>query len=410
MKVLILTADSNGGYPVPAVKGGAVSTLIEHLVVGNNKKQLCDMEIVSFYDTEAEKKANSEYPNVKFTWIRIPGVFKLLDKCAFNFIRIAKNNEKAISFRSPFSLLWYIHKARTIVNRTDADKVVIENNIPLAHVMKGSSFKGQWYYHFHNVPRIDAGCREEFQKVTKFLCVSQFVADQITDENSAIGQIEPERTTVLLNCVDTQMFRLIEKNDPKLAELREKYELEADDFILVFVGRLTEEKGPDKVLEAMKSLPENVRCLIVGSLLCGLNMKDAFQEKLHQLASDLGNRAIFIGYIPQTELPYIYNLADVAVLPSMWDEPAGLTNIEAMACGIPVITTDAGGIKEYVKDMVLVIERDENISNSIVNCVLNIMNNEVSFAEPNDKLRNFILDNYKVESYIERFLKLITEN
>lgn len=40
MKVLILTADSNGGYPVPAVKGGAVSTLIEHLAAGNNEKQI----------------------------------------------------------------------------------------------------------------------------------------------------------------------------------------------------------------------------------------------------------------------------------------------------------------------------------------------------------------------------------
>lgn len=55
MKVLILTADSNGGYPVPAVKGGAVSTLIEHLAAGNNEKLLCDMEILSLYDLEAEK-------------------------------------------------------------------------------------------------------------------------------------------------------------------------------------------------------------------------------------------------------------------------------------------------------------------------------------------------------------------
>ena len=191
MKVLILTADSNGGYPVPAVRGGAVSTLIEHLVAGNNEKQLCDMEIVSFYDEEAEKKAKTAYPNVKFTWVKVPGLFRLLDKCAFNFVRVVKKNEKAISFRSPFSLIYYIRRAKKICDNTETDKVVIENNIPLARVMRNSKFKGQWYYHFHNVPRIDGGCREEFKRVTKFLCVSQFVADQITGENSAIGRIEP---------------------------------------------------------------------------------------------------------------------------------------------------------------------------------------------------------------------------
>ena len=57
MKILILTADSNGGYAVPAVKGGAVSTLIEHLVRCNNEENLCDMEIVSLYDEDADKKA-----------------------------------------------------------------------------------------------------------------------------------------------------------------------------------------------------------------------------------------------------------------------------------------------------------------------------------------------------------------
>ena len=108
MRVLILTADSNGGYPVPAVRGGAVSTLIEHIVSENNRKQLCDLEIVSFYDKNAQIKACQQYPKIKFTWINTPKILKLLDLCAFNFVRILRKNKKAISFRSPFSLLWYI--------------------------------------------------------------------------------------------------------------------------------------------------------------------------------------------------------------------------------------------------------------------------------------------------------------
>ena len=365
MKLMILTADSNGGYPVPAVKGGAVSTLIEHLVAGNNKKQLCDMEVVSLYDKQAKKKAIEKYPNIKFTWVRVPILLKFLDKCAFSFIRIAKKNEKAISFRTPFSLIYYIHRSKRIVNKSDADKIIIENNIPLVRVMKNSKFKGQWYYHFHNVPRIDAGCRLEFQRVTKFLCVSQFVANQITSEKSAIGKIDFRKTEVLYNCVDTELFRPINKNDKRLQKLKDRYGIRETDYILVFAGRLSEEKGADIVLKAMMELPTNVRLLIVGSLIYNSNASSPYQEKLHSLAEELGNRVIFTGYVDQNRLPYVYNLADVAVLPSIWDEPAGLTNLEAMACGLPVITTDAGGILEYVGEYSAVLKRDEYLVKNI---------------------------------------------
>lgn len=373
MKVMILTADSNGGYTVPAVRGGAVSTLIEHLVTCNNEKQLCDMEIVSLYDANAEKKARREYPNIKFTWVKVPGLLRLLDKCAFNLIRIMRKNEKAISFRSSFSLIYYILKAKKIVNQTDADKIVIENNVPLARVMKGSKFKGEWYYHLHNVPRIDAGCRDEFQRVTKFLCVSQFVANQITAENSAIGRIDPKKTAVLYNCVDTQLFRPVAGDDTEVKHLREKYSIRENDLLIVFTGRLSEEKGPDKVLEAMNGLPDRVKCLIVGSLMYNFDANTPFHDKLRTLASQLKDRVFFTGYIQHNDLPFIYNMADVAVLPSMWDEPAGLTNLEAMACGLTVITTRAGGIPEYVGENGIVLERDSQLVQNIRTHIMSIL-------------------------------------
>ena len=63
MKVFILVADSNGSYPIPAVRGGAVSTLVEHFVRDNNKRQLIELTVVSFYDSNAEKKAKEQEEN-----------------------------------------------------------------------------------------------------------------------------------------------------------------------------------------------------------------------------------------------------------------------------------------------------------------------------------------------------------
>lgn len=406
MKVLILTADSNGGYPVPAVKGGAVSTLIEHLVRGNNAKHLCDMEVVSFYDKEAEKKAAEEYPNIKFTWIKVPVFLKLLDTCAFNFIRFIKKNGKAISFKSPFSLLYYIKKAKRLTAATDADKIVIENNVPMALIMKNNPFKGKWYYHFHNVPRIDAGCRVEFQKVTRFLCVSKFVADKICSIDSAIGKIEPGKACFLPNCIDTNLFRPILFFNEKLTYYQKKYNLKDTDFVIIFTGRMSEEKGADKLLEAMPLLPKKVKCLVVGSLLAGANISTPYQAKLHALANKLGERVIFTGYIDQKELPYLYNLADVAVLPSMWDEPAGLTIIEAMACKTPVITTNAGGIPEYAGPAVQ-LERNESIVEKIAESVSRFLDNPGYQQQMAEMALQHVKNYFDAEEYIDKFVESV---
>lgn len=403
MKVLILTADSNGGYPVPAVRGGAISTLIEHLVRENNENQLCDMEIVSLHDKDAEKKAREEYPNISFTWIKAPKIIKALDSLAFEFVQVARKNEKAISFKTPFSLLYFILKAKKMVKSTNADKIVLENNIPLVRVMKNSSFKGQWYYHLHNVPRIDAGCRNEFKKITKFLCVSQFVADQICSEKSAIGQIEPERTTVLKNCVDIEKFRPLSKNDLKIQELKNKFTFTDNEFIVIFSGRLSEEKGVDIVIKAVKGLPENVRLLVVGSLFSSNNTHTPYQAYLTALANDLNDRIVFTGYVDQKEMPYMYNLADIAVLPSMWEEPAGLTMVEALACGIPVITTKSGGIPEYMKDKAIILSKDENLVDNLTKTITSFIKSKKSI-----EAKSYIENNFSPKVFVDSFLKIVS--
>ena len=408
MKVLILTADSNGGYPVPASRGGAVSALIEHLANGNNIKKLCDMQILSFYEREAFEKSKL-YPNIDFMWVKVPFFIKFFDWCAFNFIRVVKKDEKAVSFKSAFSLLYYIRKAKKICNKSDADKIVLENNIPLARSLKKTKFKGQLYYHLHNIPRIDAGCRDVMEKTTAFLCVSQYVANRINAPDSAIGMISESKTRILYNCVDTSLFRPIAKQDKIICELKEKHGIGDNDRLLIFAGRLTEEKGADLLLQALAKLPKEYKAIIIGSYHYNADVKSEYQERLHSLAEKLGNRVIFTGYVEHDELPYYYNLADIAVLPSMWDEPAGLTNIEAMACGVPVITTDAGGIPEYVGDSVTLTRTDDivdKIAESIINLSEKIKGSDIKDIHS----REYIEKHFDKESYIDKFAAAISDD
>lgn len=402
MKVLILTADSNGDYPVPATKGGAVATLIEYLAEGNNEREQCKLEIVSYYDKTAYEKSK-QYARVKFTWVKIPPIVALLDRMAFSFIRIMKKDEKAVSFKTPFSLLYYIHNSRKIIQRTDADKIIIENNIPLAMCFKNTKYKGQWYYHLHNVPRIDAKCRDVMQKTTKFLCVSQFVANEICSEKSAIGKIPSDKVEILYNCIDTDLFRPIKKDNQRIVELRTRYGFQEEDSILIFTGRLTEEKGADILLKAMEKLSNNVKALVVGSFHYNAEVNSDYQDKLHESAQALGDRVIFTGYVQHDDLPYLYNLADIAILPSIWNEPAGLTNLEAMACGTPIITTNAGGISEYIGESAA-YKRDDNLVNNIVEEVNKLLGDSQYYQNKSFAGRRLVEQKFNKNSYMDNLI------
>ena len=332
--VLLCPSDSNGGYPVPASKGGAVTTLVEHLVAENNKKQIVEMTVISFYDVKAEE-LSKQYPNVKFLWVRVPKPIKWLDNLLFwSVSHLTK--KKANSFISLISLLYYIIKSSFIVKKGHYDSIVLEHNIPQAWIIKLSGYKGRYFHHLHNFPRVNAMCSDVFERCEKFLCISQFMANDILSETNPIGPVRSDQVALLYNCIDTNKFRPIDKSE--LIYSRKQFELSDEDKVIVFAGRITWEKGIDKVIEALDHIKNpKVKVIIVGAYMMSNEVEDDYSRNLHQLASKHKGKVVFTGYIKQADIPQIYNLADVAVLPSMWEEPAGLTMLEAMACGIPCL-------------------------------------------------------------------------
>lgn len=403
MRVGIFIADSNGGYPVPASRGGAVSTLVEHLVKLNNDIPKIDLDIISFHDIEAERQSQ-KYSNSHFIWVKLPKIIGVIDKVIFNIIKICFKKKKAASYKSVCSLLFYIIFASRILKKERYDKVVLENNIPLAWVIRLSRYTGDYYYHFHNVPRINAKCKPIFLKCKAIMCVSNFVAEQIISDQSPIGPIPKEKVKVLYNCVDTSLFYKFRKE--KKLEIRKQYGFNEDEKILLFVGRLSKEKGIDKLFEAVKLLNFNVTVLIVGSYIHNSNVKDPYQTYLHKLSQNLGNIVKFTGYIPQSEISFFYNIADIAILPSMWDEPAGLTMVEAMACGVPVITTSSGGIPEYVNQCAVVLERNDKLVNKIAeNINLLLDPNVAEKYRKQGQLR--VNENFSIHNYLNHFCSIL---
>jgi glycosyltransferase involved in cell wall biosynthesis len=113
----------------------------------------------------------------------------------------------------------------------------------------------------------------------------------------------------------------------------------------IFVGSLEECKGVDVLVEAMKKVRHTVidaRLLIAG--------KGPLENKLRQRISDigLGDCVKFFGHLSHEILLEKFAQSHVMVVPSMWKEQFGLVGPEAMACGLPCIGSDIGGIPEWL--------------------------------------------------------------
>ncbi|SHN38038.1 spore coat protein SA [Duganella sacchari] len=122
---------------------------------------------------------------------------------------------------------------------------------------------------------------------------------------------------------------------------------------LLYVGRLVEIKGVHVLIEAFRQLharrPET-RLVIAGSSFFAGAASTPYVESLIALAAPVKDAIIFTGYLPHDQLKYLYSAADIAVVPSVWQEPSGLVVLEAMAAGTCMVASAVGGIPELVLD------------------------------------------------------------
>jgi glycosyltransferase involved in cell wall biosynthesis len=158
----------------------------------------------------------------------------------------------------------------------------------------------------------------------------------------------PEDTVVVGNGVDLSKF-----SRQSQRESRQAMGLPQDGKVLISVGALSERKGFHRVIECLPSLLQtypDLHFIAVGAGGPEGDMSAALREQVRSLG--LAERVRFLGYIPPAELSVAYSAADVFVLATRYEGWANVF-LEAMACGLPVVTTDVGGNKEVIVDATL---------------------------------------------------------
>lgn len=156
-------------------------------------------------------------------------------------------------------------------------------------------------------------------------------------------------------------------------------------------------------------MTEKIKLIVVGSAKFAENSATSYEKEVQKEVERLGNQVVFTGYIPNTELYRYYQIADIAVVPSIWDEPAGLVVIEAMAAGKVVITTGSGGIKEYINDEVAIfVNRGEMLSKEIADAI-QYLKEHPEVRKTMEKKANLLAQHYDMSQYLVNFENIIKE-
>ena len=183
--------------------------------------------------------------------------------------------------------------------------------------------------HIHSVERWMA------RRADAVIVCSYYMRGHVAD----IFDIDERRISVIPNGIDPS--ELQPAGD--LEALRRKF-AEPHEKLVLFIGRLVYEKGFQLALDALPGVVEqveNVRYLVAGSGTHEAELK-AQAERL-----GLSEHGIFLGWIGDDVLHSLYRIADLCVVPSIY-EPFGLVALEAMASGCPCIVADTGGLREVV--------------------------------------------------------------
>ncbi|MEE8737766.1 MAG: glycosyltransferase family 4 protein [Bifidobacterium sp.] len=369
-KVAIITS---GYLPVPNVLGGAVEALDMMLIRQNEKNAVCEFTVFSSWAKGVDDLAGG-IRHTSFDFIKTPRIVLAADRCVFAAAKYLLHKRKLMSYRYIAQRLWYIRKVAETLSHENFDAVIIENHATLFMTMKhygnAERYAGKVYYHLHNEVTNDFGCAHEIARVRKVLGVSRFIVDTLDRFLREHGEkgLKPEQRAVWRNCVDTERFNPKNESTQEAgAAWRRKLGIRPDEIVFLFSGRLTGEKGAAELLKAFtKADLENARLVVAGSFFFDSKIAGPFERMLHAMAEQAGERIVFTGFVKYEDMPGIYAMSDVCVLPSIWDDPAPLAVIEAMASGRALITTRSGGIPEYADESAaLILSRGQRLTDDL---------------------------------------------
>ena len=242
--------------------------------------------------------------------------------------------------------------------------------------------------------------KKMLKKIDLVLPVSVFSKEKM----KLLYGLPEQKFLVLNNALDPQLPPPVAGSEKN--KWRKKYGIDENAVVLMTLSRLSAKeinKGYDKVLFAIKELKSglpSITYLFVGKY------DEAEKSRLEKVSRDLGigNVLLFTGFVPDEEVSFFYNMADIYIMPSE-KEGFGISFIEAMYYGLPVIAGNRDGTTDALLNGKLGTLVDPRSPEELVSAVKNIVANRNNFIPD----RQLLMEHFSYRVYREKWFSVLNK-
>ncbi|KAF0995987.1 glycosyltransferase family 4 protein [Geobacillus sp. TFV-3] len=375
MRILMVCTEK---LPVPPVLGGAIQTYISGILA--HVSQFHDITVLGISDSALPEQETIHGVH----YVRVPG--KIFEIYRENVVRYVAANK--------FDLIHIFNRPRLV--------------LPVRQAAPDAKITLSMHNDMFQPEKIDPEeAAAAIAEVAYIVTVSDYIGNVI---RSLYPQASPKLRTIYSG-VDSERF--LPGNHPKMQKIRDDirraHGLE-NKTVILFAGRLSRNKGVDKLILALPELAKkfkNLALVIVGSNWFSENDMTDYVAYVRALAKRMPVPIVTTGFVAPNEIQNWFAAADLFVCTSQWQEPLARVHYEAMAAGLPIVTTARGGNPEVIvaNENGLIVENPGDPSD-FADKIAQILSNPSWMRRMGEKGRQLAVSMYNWERVASELLEV----